>query len=238
MSTADGAILAMGTVMSHNVIRQLDSFFPDLVTADNLLLMARVTTLPMTIASTMIGAFYRSSHSAGATGYLLIVAFDIVFGTVVVPLFGCFYAKVPSPRAALLAIIAGAVTRIVLEFALPKDGFLLLPYKNDIFLNVGPAPSSLFPEFIDVDPSLHWVEGNDGYAPCEQQSYEDFTGVDSLAGFLACLLVFLFVQTLENILGRPLFEFGSSAGYLKDTSEHPLKKTKDVEDEEEVAEGE
>jgi len=55
------------------------------------------------------------------------VAFDIVFATVVVPLFGCFYAETPSPRAALLAIVGGMVTRIVLEFALPKDGFFLLP---------------------------------------------------------------------------------------------------------------
>jgi len=78
MSTADGAILAMGTVMSHNVIRQFDDCFPALVTPDNLLRMARLTTIPFTLASTLIAGYYRSSHSAGGTGYLLIVAFDIV----------------------------------------------------------------------------------------------------------------------------------------------------------------
>jgi hypothetical protein len=32
MSTADGAILAMGTVVSHNIMRQLDGVYPNLVT--------------------------------------------------------------------------------------------------------------------------------------------------------------------------------------------------------------
>lgn len=51
MSTADGAILAMGTVMSHNVLRQFDRWMPSLVTPDNLLRMARLTTIPFTLAS-------------------------------------------------------------------------------------------------------------------------------------------------------------------------------------------
>ena len=82
MSTADGAILAMGTVMSHNVARQFDFWWPNLVTSDNLLMMARLTTIPFTLAAALLASFYRSSHSAGATGYLLIVAFDIVLATV------------------------------------------------------------------------------------------------------------------------------------------------------------
>jgi hypothetical protein len=35
MSTASGAILAMGTVSSHNVMRQLDNMYPELVTDRN-----------------------------------------------------------------------------------------------------------------------------------------------------------------------------------------------------------
>lgn len=81
MSTADGAILAMGTVMAHNVLRQFDAWFPSLVTPDNLLLMARITTIPVTLIAAILASFYRSSHSAGATGYLLIVAFDIMLAT-------------------------------------------------------------------------------------------------------------------------------------------------------------
>lgn len=121
MSTADGAILAMGTVASHNLVRLLDGCFPNLVTPKNLLMVARISTIPFTLASTLIGAYYRSSQGASsATGYLLIVAFDIVLATVVAPLFGCFYTKNPSPRAAFVAVICGAFVRILLEFVLDK----------------------------------------------------------------------------------------------------------------------
>ena len=68
MSTADGAILAMGTVWSHNITRQLDKYYPSLVTPDNLLMAARLSTIPFTLAATIIAAQVRE------TGYLLIVA--------------------------------------------------------------------------------------------------------------------------------------------------------------------
>jgi hypothetical protein len=59
MSTSDGAILALGTVVSNNFLRHLDPWFPKLVTPNNLLLMARVSTLPMTFIATFIVAYYR-----------------------------------------------------------------------------------------------------------------------------------------------------------------------------------
>jgi len=248
MSTADGAILAMGTVVSHNLMRQLDVWWPSIVTPDNLLFAARTTTLPFTLISTFIAAFYKSSGSAaGATGYLLIVAFDIVLATVVVPLFGAFYCKNPSPRAALVGIMAGVITRVTLEFALPKDGLLLLPYDDVEFLDVGPAASSLLPNFIDAPEADYWDPEAE---PCEQETFEDFTGVDSLAAPLCNLFFFLAIQTYEHYTGKALFEFGGSEGYIKvrvtlfqsfpwlvvnrthplamfitlqDTTEHPLK---------------
>jgi Na+/proline symporter len=82
MSTADGAILAMGTVMSHNVIRQFDAWVPSLAAPENLLKMARITTIPFTVTSACIASFYHSSRPSGAMGYLLIVAFDVVLATV------------------------------------------------------------------------------------------------------------------------------------------------------------
>lgn len=256
MSTANGAILAMGTVMSHNVFRQLDAWFPTLITPDNLLNAARLTTIPFTVCSASIAAFYRSSSGNG-TGYLLIVAFDIVFATVVVPLIGCFYCKRPSPRAALIGVLGGAVTRIVLEFVLPKDGFLLLPFDDIIFYNYGPAPNALFPFFIDVPLADVW-DPNDG--ACKQTQFKDFTGVDSLVSPLVCLILFATIQVrqccvfvvptlavargsgrshltvlplarvshaqaIEFRTGKPLFHFAGSEAYLKDTTEHPLKKS-------------
>lgn len=84
-------------------------------------MVARLSTIPFALAATLIASEVRQ------TGYLLVVAFDIMFAAVVAPLFGCFYATNPSPRAALLAVCCGVITRIVLEFALPKDSFLILP---------------------------------------------------------------------------------------------------------------
>jgi hypothetical protein len=206
-------------------IQQITQRLPSLPSSDNLLNLARGTTLPFTLISTLIAAFYKNSGSAaGATGYLLIVAFDIVLATVVVPLFGCYYCKNPSPRAALVGILAGVTTRVVLEFALPKDGLLLLPFDDPEFLDVGPAASSLLPSFIDADPADYWDPETE---PCTQETFEDYTGVDSLAAPLVNLFFFLSIQTLEHFSGKALFEFGGSEGYLKDTSEHPLKKQQD-----------
>jgi Na+/proline symporter len=203
-------------------IQQITQRLPSLPSSDNLLNLARGTTLPFTLISTLIAAFYKNSGSAaGATGYLLIVAFDIVLATVVVPLFGCYYCKNPSPRAALVGILAGVTTRVVLEFALPKDGLLLLPFDDPEFLDVGPAASSLLPTFIDADEADYWVPETE---PCTQETFKDFTGVDSLAAPLVNLFFFLSIQTLEHFRGKALFEFGGSEGYIKDTTEHPLKK--------------
>jgi hypothetical protein len=216
MSTAMGAILAMGTVMAHNVARQFDGFFPGLVTPDNLLLVSRIATVPFTIISTLIATVYRQNKPAGATGYLLIVAFDIVFGTVVVPLFGCFYAKKPSPRAALISILGGAITRITLEFALPKDGSLLLPYNSPEFYDVGMAASTGTPIFFDVPVGDQW---DNAAEPCMQEQFKDFTGVDSIAGFLVSLILFTSIQLLEHLKGGPLFTFPGGQGYEKESME-------------------
>jgi hypothetical protein len=214
MSTADGAILALGSVMSNNIFRHLDVINPKLVNEENLLTVARISSLPLTLISTFIAAYYRTgSHenAAGATGSLLIVAFDIVLATAVVPLFGAFYVKNPSPRAALVSILGGAVTRIALEFALSKDGSLLLPYLDDIeFLDYGPAASTLPPPFVNATEVWDPIEEQ-----CDQRTFEDFTGVDSLAAPLVSLILFISVQFLEHIRKKPLFEFPGGVGYDK-----------------------
>lgn len=211
LSTADGAILAMGTVFSHNIVRQFQVFFPNEINDDTLLHMARVSTLPFALASALIAAFYKGP---GGTGYLLIVAFDVVLATVTVPLLGAFYSKNPSPRAALCSILAGGLCRIILEFALPKDGSLLLPYDGIIFYDVGPAASSLLPPFIDAPATDIW---DPEVEPCNQVQFEDYTGVDSLAAFFLSIIVFASIQvTEEYVIERPMFTFLGSEGYVKD----------------------
>jgi Na+/proline symporter len=232
MSTADGAILAMGTVFSHNVMRQLDGFYPNLVTSKNLLFVARLSTIPLALTSTLIAAYYKNTGSAaGATGYLLIVAFDIVLATTVAPIFGCFYCKKPSPRAAFCSTILGVITRVVLEFTLAKDGFLLLPYSEPEFLDFGSAASSLFPPFFDEAPADLWDPETE---PCNQESFKDYTGIDSMAAFAVSILAFVIVQTIENKTGRPLFSFPGMEPYEKDLgndSSEKLDEGKEVSEE-------
>lgn len=218
MSTAGGAIQAMGAVVSNNLVRQIDAYFPSLVTYDNLIEVARILSIPITVTSTCIAAYYESSSSnTGGTSYLLIVAFDIMLATVVVPLIGCFYARNPSPRAALLAILGGAMTRTTLEFTLPKDGYLVMPYDDPVFMNYGPAASIYPPAFIDTNGTV-W---NPKDQPCDQVPYQDYTGVDSLAGFFACSMIYVSIQILEHRLRRPLFTFPGSQGYTKGSKEKP-----------------
>ena len=231
MSTADGAILAMGTVFSHNIVQQFDKFVPNIVTEDNLLLVARIMTIPFALVATLIAAYYRSSHSAGATGYLLIVAFDVVLATVVAPLFGAFYAKRPSPFAALMAVVAGGATRIILEFALPKDGFLILPFPDDEFLDVGPAASTKLPPFFDANATDTWDPATE---PCDQRRFSDYTGADSLTAFVVSIVTFLAFQFIENSInnGKPLVEFAGMTPYDKNEGMDKAVDAEEVEEDE------
>lgn len=106
------------------------------------------------------------------------------------------------------------------QFVLPKDGLLLLPYQVDEFLNVGPGASTAAPSFIDVPAEDHW---DPEVEPCVQDYFKDFTGADSLAAFTASFLIFVTIQFWEYRLGRPLFEFAGSKGYIKDVQKQQLE---------------
>lgn len=207
MSTSDGAILALGTVFTHNILRQLTPWFPSLLKNNRLLLMARLSTLPFAVIAGAVAAF-----SEGITGKLLIVAFDVVLATVIAPLFGAFYTNRPSALAALLSFVCGAATRIVLEFTLPKDGSFLLPYSKPEFLNYGPAASQKLPTFIDETPENVW---NPDTEPCSQSPWKDYSGIDSLSAFAVSIVVFIAVQAAEHYKDGPLFRFPGDVGYDK-----------------------
>jgi Na+/proline symporter len=195
MSTSDGAILALGTVFSHNIMRHFTG-----LSDKNLLLVSRLATIPFAFCAMLIAAFYQSSHSAGATGYLLIVAFDVVLAGCIVPLFACFYVDKPSPNAALFSVVGGTLARIILEFSLPKDGFLLLPYSKDEFLNYGTPMQDLFPGWFDVPNTDKWDSST-----CKQERFKDYTGVDSLAAPLVSFVLFVVIHYAEKMKGSPLF---------------------------------
>lgn len=158
------------------------------------------------------------SHST--TTALSTLYSDIMFAAVVVPLFGVFYTPGgnPSPRAAFLSVVVGATTRVVLEFALPKDGYLILPYNHPEFVDYGPAASADFPTFFDMEE----VWDPEAF-PCDAPQLEDYTGVDSLAAPLGALIVYVVVTMLERASGGPLFTFPGLEGYEKYLGDHEEK---------------
>jgi len=213
MSTCDGAILAMATVGAHNIGKKAG-----VVSVSNLLNIARGLTIPFTVIACLIGSFFKSSHSLGATGYLLVVAFDIALSSCVVPLFGAFgyLGADAAPDAAVAALFGGALTRIILEFSLPKDGFVIAPFGGDEFLDYGPVGSDLVPAWFDhilgdpMDDTLRWnvSAGSDevGYGECDQKRLEDWTGVDSLVSPAVSLLCFLLVNAYCKYTGGSLLQ--------------------------------
>jgi len=209
MSTADGAILAMGTVWSHNITRQLgDKYFPHLITPKTLLKAARWSTIPFALAAAIMAVQMQD------TANLLIVAFDLMLASVVVPLVSCFYVHNPSPRAALLSVVSGILVRVVLEFSLPKDGYFSLPFDFEEFYNYGPAASLKYPTYVDQPADQVW---NPAVEPCDQPPLSDYRGVDSLTAFACSFAVFAVVQLIENARdGAPIFDFAGLKGYEKD----------------------
>lgn len=141
MSTGDGAILAMGTVWAHNVLRKFKSILPDGATDKKLLQLARISSFFFAMIAAVI-----ASAKPNKTGYFLIVAFDCVLAGGVVPLFAAIYwapdlvnKKGCTPFAAAMALFVGSVTRGILESTLPIDGLLLVGGVQSFAHGFGPA---------------------------------------------------------------------------------------------------
>jgi hypothetical protein len=216
MCASSGALVPVAAVVSHNLLRQANRLIPNFINDDNLLFVCRMVTLPCVV----IAAWIATAQS-NRTQYLITLVFDMSAAGIVVPLFGCFYAKNPSPRAAIVSIVAGVSTKLILELTLPKDGSLIFPFPGDIFLKFGPAASAKYPSFIDAEPSEHW---NPEDQPCDQERFNDWTGVDSLAAEGSALLCFCAIQVVENrLLQRKLFAFPGEAGY--DKPKHDLSES-------------
>jgi hypothetical protein len=156
-----------------------------------------------------------------------------MLAAVVAPLFGCFYSPgTPSPRAAFCSVICGVVTRITLEFTLPKDGFLVMAFKQPEFQNPGSAASSLFPTFFDKPAEELW---DPAVETCNSTQLEDYTGVDSLSAFIVSIIVFVSVTAIEHARGgKPLFDFPGLQPYEKPSvtkeDEEAAKAVKKIDD--------
>ncbi|EFJ45094.1 hypothetical protein VOLCADRAFT_94586 [Volvox carteri f. nagariensis] len=189
MSTADGAILATSTVMAHNIWRKVPKYG---TSEANLLWVARIFHVPMTVMSCCVAAW------AYNPAYLLVVAFDIVFAGVLVPLLAAVYYPRASPNAGLLACVSGSLVRLVLEFTLPKDGSLVA--FGQYALQYGSALAGL-PAFMQIDPpdqqDFAGVWDPDSLT-CDQPPLSDWTGLDSLISPVVSLLVFVAVSLFER----------------------------------------
>ncbi|CAN0077118.1 unnamed protein product [Pylaiella littoralis] len=193
MSTSDGAILAISTVLSHNIARKAIPGGESL-TDHTLLKIVRGSIVPITLIASIVASTYAQ------TGYLLIVAFDIVLAGCIAPLFAAIYFKKwVTPGGALAAVLFGSILRAILEFALPKDGLLAIPY-GDYNFDYGPGEVGPLPTFIDAPAAEQWDPET-----CEQPRMEDWTGLDSLISPVFSLVMMFVWSFIEKKLDRTLW---------------------------------
>ena len=202
MSTGDGAILAMGTVLGHNIMGKFKQ------TKFSLLSVTRASTLLWAIVAAGI-----ASLVPGKTGYLLIVAFDIMFAGCVVPMFAAVYWPNCKPLAAFSAMVMGSLTRVVLEFALTKDSLLLAVGTYAETFAAGLYEYADFKKFTNWDVLVAAKNAVDytKTSPtgqeevCPQRKLNDWTGLDSLLAPTICLLTLLIAQLVVPDTKHPLF---------------------------------
>ncbi len=118
MSTANGGLLAISSVISRNIIQRdiLRGLKKKPGMDDKKLLMTtRIATIPM-----MVAAFVLASQLP-QPGIYLVLAFDIVFAGALAPLtLGLFWKKANRP-AAITSLAAGTVLRLALFFLIPEE---------------------------------------------------------------------------------------------------------------------
>jgi Na+/proline symporter len=118
MSTANGGLLAISSVMSRNIIQRdiLKRMLKKPGLEDRkLLITTRIFSIPMMIAAFVLG------YLIPQPGVYLILAFDIVFAGAWAPLtLGLFWKKANMP-AAIVSLIVGSVIRLLMFFITPVE---------------------------------------------------------------------------------------------------------------------
>ena len=138
LSTADGAILGTSSVVAHNIIgiRSHDHN----AAGDRLLLVTRV----MAFVITALGVIF--ALRVPQTGVLLLLAFDLGFAGLVVPLAGGIYWSKSTWQGALSCIILGSLTRLIF--------FVLVPTTFGIDNTLLYIPNNIFTADFDGFPTL------------------------------------------------------------------------------------
>jgi len=118
MSTANGGLLAISSVIARNLIQRdiLRSLLKKTGIEDKkLLLLTRCVTIPVMLSGLLLGA------AIPRPGIYLILAFDIVFAGCWAPLtLGLFWKKANWP-AAIASIVVGSTLRLVMYYITPAE---------------------------------------------------------------------------------------------------------------------
>jgi Na+/proline symporter len=139
LSTADGAILGTASVLAHNVlgIRHATAQGPG---GDRLLLITRL----MAVVITLLGVFL--GLKVPQTGVLLLLAFDMSFAGLVVPLIGGLFWLKATRQGALACIAVGSLSRLLM--------FSLMPTMFGVDNTLLYIPNGLFTAAFDGFPTL------------------------------------------------------------------------------------
>jgi solute:Na+ symporter, SSS family len=172
MSTANGGLLAISSVMSRNIIQRdiLKRVLKKPGLEDRkLLITTRIFSIPMMVAAFVLGYFLPQP------GVYLILAFDIVFAGAWAPLtLGLFWKKANMP-AAIASLIVGSAIRLLMFFITPVeyaglDTMIPPVISFALFIGVAFATQKKYPGrpgvLAYVPPEADVIRGEDlkGYA--------------------------------------------------------------------------
>ncbi|PSN15747.1 sodium:solute symporter [filamentous cyanobacterium CCT1] len=139
LSTADGAILGTSSVLAHNVlgIRHATAHGAG---GDRLLLITRLMAIVITVLGVVLGL------KVPQTGVLLLLAFDMSFAGLVVPLIGGLFWAKATRQGALACIAVGSLSRLLM--------FTLMPTMFGVDNTLLYFPNGLFTADFDGFPTL------------------------------------------------------------------------------------
>ena len=147
MSTANGGLLAISSVVSRNLIQRIIRrrwLHKEPWTDKKLLWATRVVIIPMMVAGFIL------AWQVPQPGIYLILAFDIVFAGAFAPLtLGLFWRKSNMP-AAIAALLVGSVLRLIFFFTMPiewagLDTMIPPPVSFAVFIGVALATQKKWP---------------------------------------------------------------------------------------------
>lgn len=147
LSTGDGAILGTSSVMAHNIMgirhdegQGHNGAGHGINRGDRLLLITRI----MAAVITLMGVFF--ALRVPQTGSLLLLAFDLGFAGLVVPLTGGLFWYRSTWQGAIACIITGSLSRLVM--------FVLMPTMFGTDNTLLYIPNGLFTAGFDGIPTL------------------------------------------------------------------------------------